>query len=124
MAYIEIYLKAYQLADELKKSYEYEELKQLNQLLEKKYHVEIENYQKAFQVFQRVLAEGGKYHPDFKEATTNYQEAKKELFEKSEVKKYFQCENRINDYLKELSDEIFKTVSCYYGIKGESCGWL
>lgn len=123
MAYTEILNKAYDLADEIKQSHEYKEMLRLNEVIKSEYKEILKNYHKTFEKFDEVLILGGKYHPDFKKVSKAYQEAKIELYEKEEVKTYFKYERKINELLKEISDEIFSSVSKYYK-EGGSCSWL
>lgn len=124
MAYTNIITKAYDLADELKQSFMCQEIKRLDKVIKTKYQVELKEYQEAFKKFDDVYSTGGTYHPDFKMVSRDYRLKKEKLFNKQEVKDYFKYENEINDYLRELSDEIFSSVSKYYKIKGGVCSWI
>ena len=121
MAYTNIIIKAYDLADELKKSFPYKELKRLDKVIKIKYKKELKEYLETFKIFDDVYSTGGTYHPNFKKASENYRLKKEILFNKKEVKDYFKYESEINEYLKELSNEIFSSVSNYSKIEGGVC---
>jgi|SRR5690554_4238842 len=121
MAYTKIINKTYDLADEIKNSELYQEMKKLDKIIKTKYKNELQEYQKTFLLFDEVFSTGGVYHPDFKEVSSKYKTAKETLFIKEEVRKYFACEQKLNEVLKEISDEIKNTVSSYNDFKGGYC---
>lgn len=123
MAYTKIINKAYDLADELKKTPVYLEMKRLNELIKTKYKKELNDYQKVFSRFDEILNTGGVYHPDFKEVNSLYSEVKTILYSKEEVKEYFKNEQKMNEILKEIADEISLSVSNYKDFKGGFCKW-
>ncbi len=123
MAYTKIINITYDLADELKESFYYKEMIKLDEIIKTKYKEELKEYHKAFIKFDEVYTYGNTYHPDYKKVISEYQQAKKELFSKEEVKKYFEYERKINEILGSLSDEICNAVSKYSN-KGGSCSWF
>lgn len=123
MSYTEIINITYDLADELKESFEYKEMIRLDIVIKSKYKEELKAYQKSFLKFDEVFTQGGKYHPDFKEVSKKYRLAKEVLFNKEEVKTYFELESKINEILGSISEEVCNTVSKYYS-KGGTCSWL
>ncbi|MFA5719510.1 MAG: YlbF family regulator [Acholeplasmataceae bacterium] len=102
MEYTKIIGLTYDLLDEMKTSDEYKELVFLNTFIKTKYKQELKHYHHWFKKFDEVF-QIGPYHPDYKETTKNYQQAKKTLFETEEVKKYFLLESHLNDKLSSLS---------------------
>lgn len=123
MAYTKIINKTYDLADELKQSFYYQEMIRLDQIIKTKYKKELQSYKENFSKFDEVYSQGGKYHPDFKKVSKDYADAKKELFSKLEVKQYFEYETKINDLLEKISNEICGSISKHYN-KGGTCSWL
>lgn len=121
MAYTEIINKAYDLADELKESKTYQEMKRLDNLIKDKYKIELKQYQDAFLKFDEVFNTGGTYHPDFKEVSNIYRKRKEVLFNKEEVKQYFKYEKEMNKLLNEISNEITNSLSNYKEFKGGIC---
>lgn len=124
MAYTNIIIKAYDLVDELKQSFHYQELRRLDKVIKTKYKKELKEYLETFKTFNEVYNTGGTYHPDFKKASKEYRLKKEVLFKKEEVIDYFKYESLINAYLKELSDEIVSSVSNYSNLEGGVCSWI
>lgn len=123
MSYTKIINKAYDLADELKETDIYREMKRLDELIKTKYEKELKEYQKAFLKFDEVFNTGGVYHPDFKEVSALFSKIKTTLYNKEEVKEYFKKEQMMNEILKEIADEISFSVSNYKDFKGGFCKW-
>lgn len=124
MAYTEILIKTYDLADELKESKLYQEIIRLDNLIKEKYQEELKAYKEAFNKFDECFSTGGKYHPDFKDVSKTYQATKEILFSKEEVKAYFLNESKLNEILKEIVIEIRNNVSNYEDLKGGVCSWI
>lgn len=118
MGHTEIINKAHDLLDEYRNSEDFIELKRLNNIINTKYEQEKAMFKKTFKRFDEVFSTGGKYHPDFKEAASSYAKAKKELYEKEEVKQYFILEQRINTELEHFSTTLSNSVSSYFTKKG------
>lgn len=121
MAYTKIINKAYDLADELKETEIYQEMKRLDELIKRKYERELKEYHETFIKFEEVYNVGGIYHPDFKRVSLAYKEKKELLFSKEEVKEYFILEGKMNELLKEISQEITSNASNYQEFKGGIC---
>lgn len=121
MAYTKIINTTYDLADQIKESELYQEMKNLDKIIKTKYENELKEYQRTFILFDEVFSTGGVYHPDFNKVNKEYKRAKQTLFTKEEVRKYFLCEQKLNKMLKEVSDEIKNTVSNYKDFKGGYC---
>lgn len=115
--------QTYLLIDEIKNTNEYKTLIKLNSLILTKYRDEIKEYTKTFNIFNEAFKIGKDYYPNFKEVANNYSKAKTNLYEKEEVKKYFELENKINDKLDIISKELIKAVSNYSEVKGAICQW-
>lgn len=116
MEYAKIIGLTYDMLDSYKASIEYQKLVELNQFIKTKYKEELETYLQAFKAFDEVFTIGP-YHPDFKEVSKKYQQAKITLFEKEEVKDYFKYERLINEKLEQLS----KTINELIPSEGTSC---
>jgi cell fate (sporulation/competence/biofilm development) regulator YlbF (YheA/YmcA/DUF963 family) len=125
----DIIMQAYQVLDEIKQDQTYVEMKRLDKLIPQTYAKEIEAFQQAKKVYDDVMATGGSYHPDFKQAIKNFSEAKAVLYAKEEVSRYFQLEkalqDEINAFLKDMTDAVSSHIKTpnKLGIvqKGGSC---
>lgn len=106
----DIILQAYRVADEIKNDPDVIALKQLNQKIEKQYQNEIVAFDQAKDVYNDVMSTGGRYHPDFKVASKQLAETKRELYEKPDVITYLALEKKIetklNDLLKQIAEQI------------------
>ncbi len=118
MGHTKIINKTYDLLDEYRSSKDFVELQRLNEIINTKYSTERALFKKTFKRFDEIFSTGGKYHPDFKEAASDYAKAKKDLYEKEEVQQYFILENRINAELKHFSTTLSNSVSPYFTKKG------
>jgi len=107
----EIIMQAYEVLDELKKDKRILEIKQIDQYIIHHYSQEIEHFQKTKIEYDHIMKEGGHYHPDFKKVVKTYSEAKKVLYEKEEVKRYFELEKMIQDEMNEFIQQLAQSVS-------------
>jgi len=107
----DIIMQAYEVLDEIKKDTRYQEIKHMDTYIIKHFNQEIEHFQKAKTHYDSIVKEGGHYHPDFKEAVKAYSEAKKTLYEKEEVKRYFELEKLIQDDINEFIQKLAQSVS-------------
>ncbi|MBE0700917.1 MAG: YlbF family regulator [Acholeplasmataceae bacterium] len=125
----EIIMKTYDVLDEIKQDPIYQEIKSINQLIGKKYTNEIKKFQQEKQVYEKIMNEGGTFHPDFKDAIKRFSEAKTDLYGKEEVKRYFELEKKfqddLNDFLKTFTESVSNHIPTpnKLGIvkKGGSC---
>lgn len=115
--------QAYKVAQVLKDSKEYQDLCRLDNLIENKYKNEIEVYKQTFKVFDEALKIGKDYYPNFSEVAHKHQLAKTNLYEKKEVKKYFELEKLVNNKLDDITKALVNSVSNYSNIKGAFCQW-
>ncbi len=107
----EIIIQAYEVLDEIKKDPRFLEIKHMDQYIMHHYTQEIKHFQDAKIAYDHIMKEGGHYHPDFKEVVKTYSEAKKTLYEKEEVKRYFELEKMIQDDMNEFIQKIAQSVS-------------
>ncbi len=63
----EIILQAYHVLDEIRKDQKYIEIKYLDQKMLELYDLEIKLFQQTKLAFDKVMQEGGIYHPDYKD---------------------------------------------------------
>lgn len=125
----DIMLQAYQVLDEIRSEQTYQEIKRLDKVMLELYRHEIQVFQRAKIKYDQIMAEGGSYHPDFKEVVKAFAEAKSNLYSKEEVKRYFELEKSLQDEINDFLAKISETVSPYVkspdkmGIikKGGSC---
>ncbi len=125
----DIILKAYDVLDEFIKDDKFPEIKQIHQKIDDLYKNEIENFELAKTAYQKVMDEGGTYHPDYKDAVKKLSETKKHLYEQPEVKRYLELELELETELNEFLNELSKVVSDHvpapnkFGMikKGGSC---
>lgn len=125
----EIIIQAYRVLDELKEDPQYIKMKTLDRLIGELYPEEIQAFHQAKAIYDDVMATGGSYHPDFKQAVQTFSTAKMTLYSKPEVIDYFQTEKAfeldINTFLKTLTDNISSHIKTpnKLGIvqKGGSC---
>ena len=125
----EIIMQAYQVLDEIKSDETYLKIKSFNRLVSELYQKETEAFQKARLHYDQVMAEGGTYHPDFKDTIKKLSETKSILYSKEEVKTYFELEKKfeteLNDFLHDLTQAVSSHIKTpdKLGIikKGGSC---
>jgi len=107
----DIIMQAYEVLDEIKRDTRYQEIKQIDAHIIKHFNREIEHFQKTKVHYDSIMKEGGHYHPDFKETVLAYSNAKKTLYEKEEVKRYFELEKLIQDDINEFIQKLAQSVS-------------
>jgi cell fate (sporulation/competence/biofilm development) regulator YlbF (YheA/YmcA/DUF963 family) len=125
----DIIIQAYRVLDELKEDPHYIKMKTLDRLIGERYPNEIQSFHQAKMIYDDVMATGGSYHPDFKQAVQAFSLAKTALYSKPEVIDYFQTEKafelEINTFLKSMTDSISDHIQTpnKLGIvqKGGSC---
>lgn len=124
-----IIMQAYQVLDEIKKDPTYQKIKHFDRVAADLYQKETLEFQKARARYDKIMNEGGTYHPDFKDAVRTLSEAKSILYSKEEVKTYFELEKKfeteLNDFLFELTQAVSSHIKTpdKLGIikKGGSC---
>ncbi|RJX24344.1 MAG: hypothetical protein C4537_06975 [Acholeplasma sp.] len=122
-------MQAYNVLDELRKDNKYQTLLTLDQHIGTLYPREIAAFQKAKVTYEEILNTGGSYHPDYKDAIKVLSQTKTLLYEKPEVKRYFELEREVQDELNDFLNELAHSVSTHVkapnklGIvqKGGSC---
>lgn len=122
-------MQAYNVLDELKNDPKYVLMKELDQKIGELYPNEIKAFHESKKLYDDVMATGGTYHLDFKEAVKSFGEAKQNLYSKPEVSLYFQTEksfqDEMNEFLKEMTDAVSSHIKTpnKLGIvqKGGSC---
>lgn len=125
----DIILQAYQVLDEIRKDPMYDTIKTLDRHIGTLYAKEIDAFQKAKSDYESVMSSGGSYHPDFKDAVRKFSEAKAILYDKPEVKTYFETERTFQESLNQFLSDLSRAVSSHVkapdamGIvkKGGSC---
>ncbi len=125
----EIIMQAYQVLKELKLDSTYLAIKEYDKLILQKYQNEIQNFQIYKKEFEKVMNEGGAYHPSYKSVSKALSEAKIILYQKPEVIKYFDMEEKFQNELNQFLSDFTQAVSSHIkrpnkiGIvtKGGSC---
>ncbi|MFA5471195.1 MAG: YlbF family regulator [Acholeplasmataceae bacterium] len=125
----DIIIKAYDVLDEFLNDEKFPEIKKLHQTIDDLYETEIKAFDQAKEAYQKVMDEGGSYHPDYKDAVKHLSETKKHLYEQPEVKKYLALELELETELNEFLNTLSKTISDHvpapnkFGMikKGGSC---
>ena len=107
----DIIMQAYQVVDEIVKDQDVIDLKRLNRFIDKTYPKEIEAFRQAKDVYAKIMATGGSYHPDFKQATIRLSETKTALYQTDEVKTYNALEKKVETKLTELLKEMTHRIS-------------
>lgn len=107
----DIIIKAYDVLDEILNDSKFPEIKKLHQSLDDLYKIEIDAFEKAKDLYQKVMDEGGSYHPDYKDAVKKLSATKKALYEQPEVKTYLELELKLETELNEFLNELSKTIS-------------
>lgn len=107
----EYIIQAYKIADEMKHSLKYRQYKQLEKIIEEKYATLIQTFNTWKEKYYTILDEGGKYHPDYLETVKKLSEAKKVLYEKSEVRHYFELEQELQTELNLFIKQITEIIS-------------
>jgi len=107
----DIMMQAYHVLDEIRAHQTYQEIKRLDLLMLELYKKEIQAFQRAKIKYDQMMAEGGTYHPDFKETVKLFAEAKSELYGKPEVKRYFELEKAFQDDINEFLARVSQAVS-------------
>ena len=107
----EIIIQAYNVLDELRKNEMYQSLKELDKQIGLLYPKEIDAFQKAKVAYDEILATGGSYHPDYKATVKSLSETKTMLYEKPEVKKYFQLEKEVQEEINQFLNDLAHSVS-------------
>ncbi|MDY0277501.1 MAG: YlbF family regulator [Acholeplasma sp.] len=112
----EILMLAYDYLDQLKASDEYHEYLILSKVIDDKYHDEVLKVNEIKEMFDEV-SEYGKYHPEYKNISEKFSNAKKELFSYQDIKRYLELnrmlEERINDLLREVSFNISENIPVF-----------
>lgn len=109
----DIILQAYEVLDEIKRDPRYQEIKHIDQMILQFFQDEINHFRKAKEHYDEIMAQGGHYHPDFKEAVKVFSEAKNTLYSKEEIKRYFQLEKEIQDEINAFLSELSQSVSSH-----------
>lgn len=106
----QIYELANQYALEIKETQDYQMLLYYKKMINETLMDKVKNFKAKQEQYNEAL-KYAKYHPDIKKYQNELSEAKKELYSEEIVIKYFECERRINDSLKVLSNDIASIIS-------------
>jgi cell fate (sporulation/competence/biofilm development) regulator YlbF (YheA/YmcA/DUF963 family) len=125
----DIIIQAYNVLDELKNDPLYLRMKALDRKIAHQYPQEIQDFHRYKSMYDEVMATGGSYHPDYKQAVKQYSEAKASLYRHVEVMDYFATEKAfeetVNAFLKAMTDCVSSHIKTpnKLGIvqKGGSC---
>jgi len=109
----DIIMQAYEVLDEIKNDSVYQSIKTYDRLITDKYSKEIQKFQEAKKKYEQVMADGGKFHPDFKAVVKQFSQSKMELYQKPEVIQYFELEKTFEDELNGFMKELSQSVSDY-----------
>lgn len=107
----ELIMKAYDVLDEIKSDQAYQRFLELDKLIKKTLENEVFEFDQKKQIYQKVMALGGHYHPDFKEVSKMFLEVKQRLYEHAYVKEYLLLEKSIQKELNEITQEMKDIVS-------------
>lgn len=108
----EIFLKTYELIDEIKAVSEYQRLIELQSII--KIDEELSSLILEFKELNKKYEEVskyGKYHPDLKDVQKRFSTKKIELYNHPLIKEYKQCEKKIELILTEVASKLATSVS-------------
>ncbi|VEU81222.1 YlbF family regulator [Haploplasma axanthum] len=106
----DLLLLAYDYVDEFKNKDYYQEYISLSKMIDDKYYDDLIKVNKIKEEYDAVL-EYGRYHPDFKDVTKKYSEAKKKLFEIDDIKRYFELDRIIEEEINEFLNKVTSSIS-------------
>lgn len=107
----DIIIQAYRAIEEIAADPRLIELRRLNEAIKTTNQREIEAFNRAKDVYERIEREGGSYHPEYKVASRTLSEAKQALYRTQEVKRYLELERQINDELQAFLERIASSIS-------------
>lgn len=81
----------------------------------------IAEFEKAKEIYEEVERYGGKYHPDYKEATNRLIGTKIALFQNETISAFKECEKEIQFILDEIAKCLTEAVAFKDGKKMSSC---
>lgn len=125
----DIIMQAYNVLDAFKQDPHYMTMKTLDKEIEIKYQKEIERFKQAKLAYDDIMATGGTYHPDYKEAAKKLSLTKTDLYQKPAVVRYVEAERKFQEIINTFLNEMTHAVSSHIktpnklGIvqKGGSC---
>lgn len=106
----DIIMLAYEYLDDFRTKDYYQEFVSLSLSINTKYEKEINHFNDVKREYEEVL-EIGRYHPDIKEVTIKYRDAKVKFFEVNDIKRYFELERQIELEINELFNEMTNIIS-------------
>ncbi len=108
----EIFVKTYELIDEIKEVSEYKRLIELKDIINRNQLLLdlITEFKKLNEKYQEV-SKYGKYHPDLDATRKALSKKKEELYKHPLVKEYKECEKKVESILTEVSKELATSVS-------------
>lgn len=121
---------AYDYLDEYRTKDYYQEFIKLSLEMDSKYGTEIKEFNKIKDIYDEVL-EIGRFHPDFKEVTVKYRDAKVKLLSIEDIKRYYELDrliekelnqtfNLLNEYISP-NIPVFNKLGFVSGNKGGNC---
>ncbi len=110
MEYMDIMFKAYDVADEIKKTPTYLSLIALKKRIECEKSTLLKEFKEAKEKYYEALKYGN-YHPDLKKYQANLMAIKTKLFNDDLVFEYKNLERQLQQQLNNITNQIKKVVS-------------
>ena len=110
MEYMDIMFKAYDVADEIKKTPTYLSLIALKKRIECEKSTLLKEFKEAKEKYDEALKYGN-YHPDLKKYQANLMAIKTKLFNDDLVFEYKNLERQLQQQLNNITNQIKKVVS-------------
>jgi hypothetical protein len=95
--------------NELKDTSDFKRLLELKKIIDDKYMKEINNFKRIEELY--LESKNNKYYPDKDGIRNKYLNAKKELYNKEEVKEYLAIQSKLDEILKNDFEDIKKSIS-------------
>jgi|GEM_PF-1632656 len=101
-----------------------ERYKQLQQKMNKDSEIKqlISDFAQVKAVYNDVQKYGGKYHPDYKQVTSNLIKAKTALFEHPDVKEFKECEKEVQQLLDQIASCMRNVIKFDHEVTDSSLG--
>ncbi|MBQ9899873.1 MAG: hypothetical protein IJM36_01960 [Acholeplasmatales bacterium] len=95
--------------NELKDTSDFKRLLELKKIIDDKYMKEINSFKRCEELY--FESKNNKYYPDKDGIRNKYLDAKKELYNKEEVKEYLAIQAKLDEILKNDFEDIKKSIS-------------
>ena len=95
--------------NELKNTNEFKRLLELKQIIDLKYKKEIYEFKRIEELY--IESKNNKYYPGKDDIRSQYMNAKKDLYNKEEVKDYLSIQAQLDEILDKDFKEIKKSIS-------------